>query len=115
MAQRPGEVAEQALTECRVAGRVEREALLVHGECGLELGEPPPGFDDARQVAGLVLEDPSLLRSARQAPPAPPDGHGAARAPHRRDAAWGTACRDSRARPGRMPCAGASWRRGRPR
>ena len=115
VAQRPGEIVEQAVAERRVAGRVEREALAVLAERRLQLGEQqaaPRRCTSGRRARARGSE---LLRSALQVPPAPAGGRGAARAPRRRGAASGTACRGSRGRPGRTPCAGASSPRGRPR
>ncbi len=56
--QRPGEVAREQRPDGRVARRIEREALAVLAEGVLQGGEAHACLHRARQVAGLVLEDP---------------------------------------------------------
>ena len=57
MAERPGDVPGQEPADRGIARRIERQTLVRGGEHGLEVGQPQSGFDGARQVTGLVLED----------------------------------------------------------
>ena len=114
VAERAREIEEQAVAERRIAGRVEREPLPVGPERGLQLRQAQPGFDDAGQVARLVLEDPRLS-SARQGRPSPADAHGRAPAPRRTGAASGRSSRGSPGPSGRTRAAGAASPRDRPR
>ena len=55
---RPVQVARDAAADRRIARRVEREHLAVLREPSLQRGQPEPGLDGAREIAGLVLEHP---------------------------------------------------------
>ena len=91
VAQRAGEIVEQAVRERRVARRVEREPLPVPASACLQRRQADAALDDAGQVAGLVLDDP---RSEALCKPGQSraGGRGTAPAPRRRAAASGRAC-----------------------
>ncbi len=61
VSQRPGEVLCEQRADGRVAGWIERKALVVLADGFLQGGEPHACLDRARQVAGFVLEDPVEL------------------------------------------------------
>ena len=61
MPKRPGQVSGEERSDGRVARRIERQPLAVFAQGVLERRQAKTRLDRARQVAGLVLENPVEL------------------------------------------------------